>query len=80
MQEILLKLRHFERGLSKTLKKVTLFFLSMQSLLMNKDIKNKSGLELVTSCSSGYVKSLQNFFITYSISSLNFETVRCSAY
>ena len=80
MQEILLKIRHFERGLSKTLKKVTLFFHSMQSLLMNKDTKNKSGLELVTSCSSGYVKSLQNFFIIYSISSLNFETVRCSAY
>ena len=28
MQEILLKIRYFERGLSKTFKKVTLFFLS----------------------------------------------------
>ena len=28
MQEILLKIRYFERGLSKTLKKLTLFFLS----------------------------------------------------
>ena len=28
MQEILLKIRHFEKRLSKSLKKVTLFFLS----------------------------------------------------
>ena len=28
MQEILLKIRYFERGLSKSLKKITLFFLS----------------------------------------------------
>ena len=28
MQEILLKIRYFERGLSKSLKKLTLFFLS----------------------------------------------------
>ena len=28
MQEILLKVRYFERGLSKVLKKLTLFFLS----------------------------------------------------
>ena len=27
MQEIVLKIRYFERGLSKTLKKLTLFFL-----------------------------------------------------
>ena len=27
MQEILFKIRHFERGLSKSLKKLTLFFL-----------------------------------------------------
>ena len=30
MQEILLKIRYFERGLSKTLKKSTLFFLLNQ--------------------------------------------------
>ena len=28
MQEIILKIRYFERGLSKSLKKLTLFFLS----------------------------------------------------
>ena len=28
MQEILLKIRYFERGLSKSIKKLTLFFLS----------------------------------------------------
>ena len=28
MQEVLLKIRYFERGLSKTLKKITLIFLS----------------------------------------------------
>ena len=55
MQEILLKVRYFERGLSKTLKKVN------QSRLMDKAIKNKSGLELVPSRCSGYGKSLQKF-------------------
>ena len=57
MQEILLKIRYFERGLSKSLKKLTLFFLSnpfFRSLLMDKIMKNKRGLELVTSHSSGY--------------------------
>ena len=28
MQDILLKIKHFERGLSESLKKITLFFLS----------------------------------------------------
>ena len=35
MQEIVLKIRYFERGLRKSLKKFTLFFLS-NSILLNK--------------------------------------------
>ena len=58
MQEILLKIkvRYFERGLSKSLKKgyVLYFFFQSQSLSINKTIKNKRGLELVTSHYSGY--------------------------
>ena len=34
MQEILLKIRYFERGLSKNLNKVNFFFFRTQSLLM----------------------------------------------
>ena len=40
MQEVVLKVRYFERGLSKSLKKVNFFFLT-ESLLMDKIIKNK---------------------------------------
>ena len=61
MQEILLKIRHFERGLSKSFKKGNYFFFWTQSLSMDKIIKNKRGLELVTSCSSGYKTSLEKF-------------------
>ena len=43
----------------KPLKKY--FFFGTQSLLMDKVTKNKSGLELVTSCSSGYQTSSQKF-------------------
>ena len=39
------------------LKNLALFFLSTQSLLLDKVIKNKRGLELVTSCSAGYETS-----------------------
>ena len=44
-------------------KKLTFFYFyfRIQSLLMDKVIKNKMGLELVTSRSSGYETSLQNF-------------------
>ena len=38
MEEIILKVRYFERGLSKSL---TFFFFRTQSLLMNKVITNK---------------------------------------
>ena len=42
MQEILLKIRYVERGLLKSLKKVNfIFFFRMQSLLMDKNMKNK---------------------------------------
>ena len=55
MQEILLKIRYFERGLSKSLKK------GESSLLMDKIIKNKRSTELVTSRSSGYKTSSEKF-------------------
>ena len=54
MQEILLEVRYFERGLSKTLKKGIYFLFRTQSLAIDKIIKNKRGLELVASRSSGY--------------------------
>ena len=47
MQEIFSKIRYIERELSNTLKKVNFIF-SFEL------IKNKRGLKLVTSCSSGY--------------------------
>ena len=62
MLEILLKIRYFERGLTKTFKKVNfIFFFPTQFLLMDKIIENKRGLELVTSPSSGYKTSLKKF-------------------
>ena len=48
----------------KPLKKLTYFFFWTQSLLMDKVIKNKRGLEPVTSHSSDYKISSQNFFIS----------------
>ena len=45
----------------KALKKVNFFFFRTQSFLMKKIIKNKMGLELVTSCSSGYQASSEKF-------------------
>ena len=45
----------------KALKKLTLFFFQTQSLLMDKVIKNKRGLELVTSPSSGDETSSEKF-------------------
>ena len=54
MQEIILKIRYFVSGLSKSLKKLTSFFFQTLSLSMGKTIKNKSGLELVNIHSSFY--------------------------
>ena len=46
----------------KASKKLTLFnFFQIQSLLMDKVIKNKRDVELVTSCSSGYKTSSEKF-------------------
>ena len=51
----------FKEAYQKVFKKLTLFFLLNQSLLMDKVIKSKSGLDLVTSCSSGYETSSKTF-------------------
>ena len=62
MQEILLAIRYFERGLSKTFKKVNFIFAFEPSpFLMEKVIKNKRDLELVTSLSSCYETSSKKF-------------------
>ena len=50
MQEIVLKIRYFERGLSKSLKKVNFIFPFEPN---PKIMKNKRGLKLVVSHSSG---------------------------
>ena len=52
-------------GYQKPLKKLTWFFFRTQSLLIEKVIKNKRGLELVTSRSSDYEKKL---FILFTLS------------
>ena len=56
------KVRYFEEGLSKSLKKVNFIFLSNPVPLMDKVIKNKSGLELVPSRSPGHETSSEKFF------------------
>ena len=66
MQEILLKIRYFEGDYQNPFDiKIPLskpfFPFRNQSLLMDEVIKNKRGLELVTSSSSGYKASLQKF-------------------
>ena len=61
MQEINLKIDILKRDYQKTLIKLTLFFLSNPVLLMDKIIKNKGGLKLVNSRSSGYKKSPEKF-------------------
>ena len=43
MQEILLKIRYFQRGLSKCLKKLTLFFLSNQVLFNGQSYQKQKG-------------------------------------
>ena len=64
MHETIFKIRYFKRGLSKTLEKLTLFFFRTQFLLMDKIMKNKRDLELVTSGSSGYKQIQQNSFVS----------------
>ena len=60
MQEIILKLKQFERGLSKSLKKVIHFFSQTQSFSVDKISKNKRGLELAVS-HSGFETSSDKF-------------------
>ena len=59
MQETLFKIRHFER-LSKSLKKVTLFFLS-NPVRFNGQSYQKRGPEPMPSCSSSYETSTEKF-------------------
>ena len=62
MQEIVLTIRYFEKGLTKTFKKVNFSFsFQTQYLLTDKIIKNKRDLELVTTPSSGYKTSSIKF-------------------
>ena len=51
----------FEMIIKKHLKSQLYFFFRTQSLLMDKVIKNKRGLELVTSRSSSYETSSEKF-------------------
>ena len=60
MQGIILKIRNWRDDYQKAFKKSTFFFWT-QSLLMDKVIKTKMGLELVTRCSSGYKTSSEKF-------------------
>ena len=61
MQEILLKVRYFERVLSKTLLKVNFSFSSEPSPFNGQSYQKKKGLELVPSLSSGYETSSEKF-------------------
>ena len=61
MQRIILKVKYFERGLSKNLKKVTSFFLLNPVPFNRQNYQNKRGLELVTSRYSGYEASSEKF-------------------
>ena len=61
MQEILLKIRNLKHGYQKALEKSFYFFFRIESLFMDKVIKNERGLELVTSGSSGYEISSEKF-------------------
>ena len=51
----------WKRIIKKTLKSLLYFFFRTQSLLMDRVIKNKSGLELVTTHSSDYKTSSKIF-------------------
>ena len=54
-------MRYFEKGLSKSLKKVNFIFFRTLLLLMNKVTKNKMGLELVPSHSPGHETNSEEF-------------------
>ena len=63
-----LKIWCFDRKLSKIFQRLTSFSFWTQSLLMNKIIRNKRDLELVTNHYSDYETSHKNFFISYILS------------
>ena len=52
----------------KALKKLSLFFLSNPVPFNGQSYQKQKGLELVTSCSSGWETNSQNFFATYVLS------------
>ena len=58
MREILFKIRYFKRGLSKSLKKLTLFFLSNPVPFYGQSYQKQKGLET----SDQLLFSLQNKF------------------
>ena len=69
MQKIFFKKRYFERGLSKSFKKVNyIFFFRTQFLLMDTVIKNKSRLELVTIALQVTKQVQKHSFISYILS------------
>ena len=61
MQEVLLQIKYFERGLSKTLKKLTLFFLLNPVPLNGQKYQKQKGPGTVNCRSSGYKTSSQKF-------------------
>ena len=58
----------WKRIIKKPLKSQVYFFIRPQSLLMDKVIKNKTDLELITSQSSGNEKSSKKFLYSYILS------------
>ena len=58
MQELLLRIRYFERGLSKTFKKVNFLFLSNPVLFNGQSYKKEKGL----GTSDQFLFSLRNKF------------------
>ena len=61
MQEILLKIRYFERGLSKSLKKLTLFFLINPVPFNEQNYQKQNGPGTSDQFSSGYKTSSEKF-------------------
>ena len=61
MQEIILKIRYFKRGLLKTLKKVNFIFSFNPVPFNGQSYQKKKGPEVVTSPSSGHEISSEKF-------------------
>ena len=62
MQEIILKVSYFERGLSKCLNKGNSIFLSNPVPFNRQNYQRQKGPKLVTSRYSGYETSSEKFF------------------